>query len=295
MTDAAVARNPPAPIVKDLPVRGPLHQRRLAEHLTFACSRCRVAKKSRLVATYDEDWNRLLCNGCYGRLLSIHTLKRGTLPEDERAQAMVSLVERMVGEADAAKALREMRLRDDWETILSPQAARALGTAHVVAGALDSRPHLDWSAAVLCVCKALELEAVTRLLPAQLVEATRLRMDVADRRFAPVARFLARQGPAPSLGQLARFIEDALSPSNAMHPTVDIYLRRVRKMASPGWLLSATGGTAVMKLVASTFRNPAAHSAELDEEDYEACYSAVAGPAGALWQLADATERNHAS
>ena len=36
----------------------------------FQCSRCNTTKKAKLVAVVSGDWNRLLCNGCYGELLS---------------------------------------------------------------------------------------------------------------------------------------------------------------------------------------------------------------------------------
>ena len=35
----------------------------------FRCSRCNKTKKAKLVAVMSGDWNRLLCNGCYGELL----------------------------------------------------------------------------------------------------------------------------------------------------------------------------------------------------------------------------------
>jgi len=62
----------PAPfeVVKVYPSRGPLTQYRLASATNFKCNRCQQQKKAKLVATRDSQWDALLCNGCYGFLLS---------------------------------------------------------------------------------------------------------------------------------------------------------------------------------------------------------------------------------
>lgn len=60
----------PAPVVKIYPKRGPLQQFRFAEATSFRCERCGRVKKSKLVVRYENDWSRLLCNACYGKILS---------------------------------------------------------------------------------------------------------------------------------------------------------------------------------------------------------------------------------
>ena len=54
-------------VAKAYPQRGPLQQYRLAASTSFMCFRCGSGKTSKLVSTVQSDWNRLLCNGCYGR------------------------------------------------------------------------------------------------------------------------------------------------------------------------------------------------------------------------------------
>jgi len=61
---------PPAPIVKVYPERNGMQQHRLDRAVTFICSRCSVEKTAKLVAIGKEGWQKLLCNGCYGKLLS---------------------------------------------------------------------------------------------------------------------------------------------------------------------------------------------------------------------------------
>ncbi|KAK3941379.1 hypothetical protein QBC46DRAFT_353230 [Diplogelasinospora grovesii] len=58
--------------VKNFPPRGGMQQYRLAYAQGFQCSRCRKEKKSKLVAikTKGGEPGAVLCNGCYGFLLS---------------------------------------------------------------------------------------------------------------------------------------------------------------------------------------------------------------------------------
>lgn len=68
----------PSSIVKQYPSRGPMQQFRFKEATAFRCFRCGSTKTSKLIVVYGQDWNRRLCNGCYGRLLSIYEIKSGT-------------------------------------------------------------------------------------------------------------------------------------------------------------------------------------------------------------------------
>ncbi|KAI5850575.1 hypothetical protein DFP73DRAFT_539927 [Morchella snyderi] len=65
--DAASA---PFEVVQVYPSRGPLTQYRLASAKRFKCSRCQKQKTAKLVATRNGQWDALLCNGCYGFILS---------------------------------------------------------------------------------------------------------------------------------------------------------------------------------------------------------------------------------
>jgi hypothetical protein len=62
--------SPPAKIIKEFPRQGDLQLFRLAELHEFQCVRCQAKKKSKLVAVQGGEWSGLLCNGCYGLLLS---------------------------------------------------------------------------------------------------------------------------------------------------------------------------------------------------------------------------------
>jgi hypothetical protein len=57
-------------VVKTYARQGEMQLVRLAVASEFHCYRCDKTKKAKLVAVVSGDWERLLCNGCYGELLS---------------------------------------------------------------------------------------------------------------------------------------------------------------------------------------------------------------------------------
>jgi hypothetical protein len=61
---------PPEKVVKDFSRQGDLQLFRLEKLHEFRCVRCQAMKKSKSVAVEGGDWSKLLCNGCYGLLLS---------------------------------------------------------------------------------------------------------------------------------------------------------------------------------------------------------------------------------
>jgi carbon storage regulator CsrA len=60
-------------VVQTYPPNGNLQLMRLDTATDFDCSRCKTTKRAKLVAVVGGDWNKLLCNGCYGKLLSERT------------------------------------------------------------------------------------------------------------------------------------------------------------------------------------------------------------------------------
>lgn len=57
-------------VIKAFPPRFQLQQFRLASATDFSCARCETKKKSKLIAVEGGDWDKSLCNGCYGALLA---------------------------------------------------------------------------------------------------------------------------------------------------------------------------------------------------------------------------------
>jgi hypothetical protein len=61
---------------------------------------------------------------------------------------------------------------------------------------------------------------------------------------------------------------------------------------SPDWLFAKGGFTDAVEQLTREYRNPAAHTALLAEEDFARCTSLVHGQDGLLWRLIVATSRS---
>ena len=163
----------PSSLTKTYPARGPLRQFRFAESSAFRCFRCGNTKKAKLIAVYSEDWSRKLCNGCYGRLLSIYDIKAGTEPDHSRADQLANLLSALITVDQKREADREFCLADRRSEALSAEARHFIATAEYVAGHLETQANLEWSPAVIGLCKAIEMEVVSRVvIPLKTVAAS---------------------------------------------------------------------------------------------------------------------------
>ncbi|MBH5371009.1 hypothetical protein [Bradyrhizobium glycinis] len=121
---------------KTYPPRGPMQQCRLGQSAAFTCFRCGQSKKAKPVTIYGDDWSRRLCNGCYGRLLSIHEIKAGTSPEEERADALASVLLSLVNKDEIAQTERLLRASAKRAKLLSPESVRFISTSEHVSAHL---------------------------------------------------------------------------------------------------------------------------------------------------------------
>ena len=113
---------------------------------------------------YSGDWSRKLCNECYGRLLSLYEIKAGTAADDQRAEQLAGALLSLVTVDQQRRAERAFRASEKRAEVLSPEALRFIATAEHVAGQLESNAQLEWSPAVIGLCKAVEAEVVDRIL-----------------------------------------------------------------------------------------------------------------------------------
>jgi hypothetical protein len=281
-------------IVKTYPARGPLQQYRLAAVTAFGCFRCGQDKTSKLVTVLDADWQRLLCNGCYGRLLSIHEIKAGSGPDDERAEALAQLLLELVPADEQRRAEAALRVQDDRAEVLQPTSLRQLATATYVAEVLANRTGLDWSAAVIGPCKAVEIELVARLIePLRAAcAAVDLTPDVADNDLGRVARYCAgKTDTPPELGAISHFLRTAAHSKTRREtsPLLGALRGLMRQWPASDWLLQPDGAIERLSTLGRDFRNPAAHTNELDRTDWDRCRTHVIGADGLLWRLVLAT------
>jgi hypothetical protein len=118
----------PSRLTKHYAPRGPLQQFRFADSTAFNCFRCGKSKKSKLITIYNGDWSKRLCNGCYGRLLSLYEIKGGTAPDDERAEQLAKVLLSMVSLQDERQAELLLKAAEKKAERLSAEAVRFIAS-----------------------------------------------------------------------------------------------------------------------------------------------------------------------
>jgi hypothetical protein len=286
----------PSTVVKTYPRRGPLQQFRFAESTAFSCFRCGDTKKSKLITVYDSDWSKRLCNGCYGRLLSLYEIKAGTAADDERAEELAAALLSAVAREDQRQAERLFKTSEKRAERLSAESVRFIATAEYVAGQLQAGPQLEWSPAVIGLCKAAEAEVVSRVLRPLAARASRedLSIDKNDKDLGRVAAFCA--DPArkpPELGVFAHFLQTVIHSQQRRETSrlLTSFLKLTTDWTGSHWLLEPNGFYSALASLTAV-RNRAAHIDELGKEDYLCCRALVIGSEGVLWKLLLATERH---
>jgi hypothetical protein len=283
-------------VVKTYPQRGPLQQYRLAASTSFLCFRCGTGKTSKLVSIVQADWDRLLCNGCYGRLLSLWEIKAGSLEDESRDAVLLEVLASAAPVGEVTRAQARLVASEPRYAQLSEAAQRMLATAHAVTAALRGATGLDWSVAIIGLCKAVEVEAVHRVAePLRLAASGQdMSVEVKDADFARVARYCEGRGNPPELGSLAHFLRTAVNSKRRAETSVLVKALRTAAKAWPSgdWLFTKGGFTDAVEQLTREYRNPAAHTALFDEEDFARCSSLVQGQNGLLWRLIVSTSRS---
>lgn len=290
---------PPVPsdLEKTYPQRGPLQLFRFAAPTTFQCFRCGAAKKSKLVAAHRGDWSKELCNACYGRLLSLYEIKAGTASDNDRAESLAQLLITLISREAQRQAERVFLVATERATHLQPESLKFISTSDAVARTLSADANLEWSPAVIGLCKAMELETCARLLH-PVVDACRaldLSADVNDKDLGRVAAYCAgKQVKAPELGSIAHFLQ-TVGNSEARRQSSGLirsFLRVATGWPGAQWILNPNGLHAGLAALTSRFRNRAAHTEEMSRGDYDACRHFVVGENGLIWRLLLSTVTN---
>ncbi len=287
----------PSTIIKTYPQRGPLQQFRFVDSLAFRCFRCTATKKSKLITIYGGDRSKRLCNGCYGYLLSLYKIKAGTKADSEKTEQLANLLFKAVTLDDQLQAERLYRVSEERADHLSQETLRFVSTSEHVARQLQSGPELEWSPAVIGLCKAVELEIVNRILKplANEVSSTDLSADKSDKDIKRVAAFCANptRNP-PELGAFAHFLQTVVHSHRRRSTSVLMrnFLQLAKEWTGSNWLLDATAFHQSLTHLITRFRNRAAHIDELGKEDYVACRDLTIGTQGIIWQLLVATQRH---
>ncbi len=286
----------PSTLMKTYQSRGPLQQFRFTESVAFRCFRCGNTKKSKLITVYNGDWSRKLCNGCYGLLLSIYKIKAGTVADDERAEQLAEALFVLTTTAQQREAERAFRVSHNRGGVLSSKTRQFIATAEYVAAQLKSTTHLEWSPAVLGLCKAVELEILNRVvIPlAALTADEDLEEDERDKDIGGVAAFCsAPHRKPPELGKIEHFLQTVIHSRRRRQTStlIGCFLRLAAEWAGSSWFLAPDGLYRSLTSLRVNFRNRAAHIDELTKDHYIECRELVVGTHGIIWNLVTSTER----
>lgn len=227
--------------------------------------------------------------------MSLYEIKARTAPADQRADELAATLLTVVERDHQRKAELLYRTSEKRAQSLSPEALRFVATAEHVAGQLEAAPHLEWSPAVIGLCKALETEVVGRILRLLRVVASRedLRIDNADKDLGRIAAFCADTNrKPPELGAFAHFLQTVIHSQQRRQNSalISSFLKLAGQWTGSHWLLDPNGLHHALSVVTTQFRNRAAHIEELGKQDYTGCRELVIGPDGALWKLVVSTE-----
>jgi hypothetical protein len=171
-----------------------------------------------------------------------------------------------------------------------------LDTADALASALRDYSDLDWSPAVIMLCKAFEKETVERLvMPLRKKSSGRnLRADASHEDLGRIARFCSGGGKPPELGTLCHFLRTAIHSKHRRTTSilVQTFYELVSDWPHSHWLVDKLGLEAALERLTKDFRNRAAHIEKLNESDFSDCRHFVReAPEIVLLKLFVATSR----
>lgn len=279
-------------ISKEYPKRGPLSQFRFEKSISFNCFRCGLAKTSKLITIYNSDWDKRICNGCYGGLLSIYDIKTGQTDIDDKVEQLLQLLVKLVDENKLREQSIRLNLQSNKAKYLTSTSLRFYATSECVAETLTKDPNLDWSPAIIGLCKAFELEIIEKFINPLKEFCTRIiftEQDLKDKDFGKVASYCSGKPiKSPELGVINHFVTTTVNSKQRLESSDFLSLgfkNFINKLPNHNWIIDKNGLSKGIETLTKDFRNKAAHTDELDEEDYNSCKELVFGENGIMWEL----------
>jgi hypothetical protein len=287
-------------IVKEYPLRGPLKQYRFEKTISFTCFRCSQTKVSKLMTVYADNWNKRLCNGCYGNLLSVYEVKNSTNNIEDKADELANLLLQLVNKDLVRQEESRILLKNNQAKLLTPSSLKFLASSELVAsifGTTDQSISLDWSAAVIGICKAFEVELTSTFVNGLRTTCKDFlipEVDTRDKDFGRIASYCAgKSTQSPELGVVGHFLNTAVNSKERLETSTFLkygFKRYLGLRPKSNWLIDKEGLLGKVTSLAQKFRNKAAHTGELTASDYIECKELVFGDNGMMWNLFISTQ-----
>ena len=280
----------PGEIIKEYPSRGPIKQFRFEKIVAFACFRCGKEKKAKLVTIYNENWNKRLCNGCYGHLLSIYEIKANSTSENEKVENLSAVLLKLVSKNEIHLATQRLLIKENRLKYLDDQTIRFLASAEHISSKLDEDYSLDWSPVVIGLCKSFENELVLKIIrPFKFAcQSIDIENDKSDKDIGRVAKYIdSNDSKDPEIGTFGHFLQTALNSKQRRETSnlIKAFYDFLSRYPYSNWILDNLGLLNSIQLISKNFRNKAAHLDELTKSDFEECKELLIGNDGVLWKM----------
>ena len=287
-------------IVKIYPARGNLQLYRYDSAAPFECWRCRRTKVSKLQAVVRLEKPRIICNACYGCLLSLADIKAQDIEPWLKAEQIHNLTLKEVSAKEAAQAVeKEERRRKQYWKFLSPEARLFIGTAEYLYERMADRSDLDFSPAIIELVKSFETECISGFvepLRAKAEEASLpesvVRVDCHDKDFGRMAKYVfGHDVKPPELGAIAHTLVTLMNSRKRIQQSkfLGILNTHVSLCRDREYFTDTNRFVAQVGQLTESYRNPAAHIGSMSKWSYEECKAMLMGASGAMWQLIAAT------
>lgn len=288
------------PVMKRYPSRGNLELIRYDSNAPFECWRCRKTKVSRLQAIVNLERPRIICNACYGYLLSLAEIKAQNIELWLKAEQIHDLTIKEVSAKQAAQAVekQEQRLKQYWK-FLSHQARLFIGTAEYLYERMTDRDDLDFSPLVIELVKCFEHQCITGFLEPlknrgmnESPTEGEVSADCQDKDFGRMAKYIfGREMHPPELGTIAYTLATFIHSEKRIHESkfLKILNTHISSCRDADYFSNQERFAAQVSKLTQSYRNPAAHVGSMSKLAFEECRAMLMGPSGILWQLVTAT------
>ena len=105
-------------------------------------------------------------------------------------------------------------------------------------------------------------------------------------------KLVADAARKPTLGEFRHFLEVAIHSQRRRRTSklLAAFFALCRDWVESHWILQLAGLSNALSELTKKYRNRAAHTDELSQEDYVRCRDLVIGPEGMLWRIVLATQ-----
>ncbi|MGB8218726.1 MAG: hypothetical protein WCE94_15615 [Candidatus Methanoperedens sp.] len=283
-------------IVKRYPPKGNLQLFRYDSNTPFECWRCQETKVSKLQAVVTLKKPHIICNACYGYLLSLAEIKAQDIEPWQKADQIHDLTITQVSERVAASAVekQEQKHKQYWK-FTSREAKRFIGTAEFLYERMLDHDDLDFSGPIIELIKAFEHECVSRFVEPMRAVASRtnlleceIQKDCQDDDFGHMAKYVFGHGAKPpELGRISHALDVFIHSKKRIQDSrfLKILDDQISLCHDRDYFINKERFVAQVNQLTQSYRNPAAHIGSMSKKDYEECEAMLMNDNGALWQL----------